>query len=235
MDGNKNFVSLTSVIFSSELRNNETVIYKSDLPFLGEKASANKYNKNFEKIVYSDNKAVEDNVALDETGLLETISMDFNDIEEVSQSPSLANIIPIQQNINEASNSSENDFFLEEEFEEELEEFIEEFEDEEFFDDLEEEELEELFEEYEDEFEDFIEEFEEEFEDEEFEEEEFEDMDFHLLDESHEEILYDGLTETEIIELFVDLTGDTEEQIYQTIDNEYDGDIIQYYDAFFGG
>lgn len=136
----------------------------------------------------------------------------------------------------------ENDY--EEEFEEDVEEEIEdEFYEEDFFDEdfeeemaLLEEELSGQDEDYEEEFEeDFEEEFEEDFE-EEFDEgfDEFWEEDY-FLDFYIEDDYCGELTESEVYDELLFLTGMTTEELDFIIDFDYGGDICLFYDEYMAG
>lgn len=223
-----NVISTTSILFSNSLRfeenikiefQNNDIISNSENSYFSKTESFKNY-----KFVNSDEAIAELNNYLSPKDTIELgiISQSIDPIGTL-------NITQEQETSNYAENSSDfpvrqvilEDVFLEDE------EFLwdEEFLEEDFL----------LAEE--DEF--LLEEWEEEFMFDEWDNEEFIDdelfIDDFFFDLLEEPIIYDGMTESELIDFLIMETSSTEEEIYFILEFDFDGDIVAFYENVIGG
>lgn len=223
-----NVIATTSILFSNSLRfeenikiefQNNDIISNSENSYFSKTESFKNYN-----FVNSDEAIAELNNSLSPKDTIELgiISQSIDPIGTL-------NITQEQETSNYAENSSDfpvrqvilEDVFLEDE------EFLwdEEFLEEDFL----------LAEE--DEF--LLEEWEEEFMFDEWDNEEFIDdelfIDDFFFDLLEEPIIYDGMTESELIDFLIMETSSTEEEIYFILEFDFDGDIVAFYENVIGG
>lgn len=226
-------ISTTSILFSNSLRFEENVkieFQNNDIISIPENSYFSKTEsfKNY-NFVNSDEAIAELDNSLSPKDTIELgiISQSINPIgtvnitqeQEISNYAESSSDFPVSQVILEDVFLEDEEFLWDEEF---LEEDFLLAEEDEFL--LEEWEEEFLFDEWDN----------EEFLDDEFYADDLfiDDFFFDLLEEP---IIYDGMTESELIDFLIMETSSTEEEIYFILEFDFDGDIVAFYENVIGG